>query len=278
MAIPAPVVAVPAQGQTAGSLRVAAKTPQDSNARWETGLAWRPERCFTAAGYGPCEPTPTSPSLDTLEAHAAYFYPVGFRVRDICTVMGGELDQERVRRQVEATTSYQAARELWTGVLSTANPVTIGADPPYVNPFLTDGTGTVLTAPAGATTLERKIGYLEQAAMDNALGQQVFLHVPAAYITALSQQLNQVGDVLYTRLGNVIVADAGYPGSGPAAPTDTDWVHATGPVVFRASEIDLISDISITLNRQTNKQEIWGDRMVAATYDPCTHLSLKLGL
>lgn len=272
---PAIVEAVPAKAQTVASLQQSALTNVNGG-RWETGLAWRPERCFTAAGYGPCDATPSVPAYDPIGSD--YFYPLGFRVRDICAAAGGLLDQERVRRQVEATSSYQAARELWTGALTTASPVTIGADPPYVNPFLADGNGTTVTAPAGATTLERKLGYLEQEAMDAALGQQVFLHVPPQYTLALGSMIEKVGNVLYTQLGNVIVADAGYTGSGPAAPTDTDWVHATGPVALRFSPIELISDIAITLNRQTNKQEIWGDRLFAATYDPCTHLSLKLGL
>jgi hypothetical protein len=272
--IPAPVDAVPAVQQKVGSLRDSA-VPGPA-ARWETGLAWRPERCFTAQGYGPCETNPGVPTLDGAEAHPAYFYPVGFRVRDICIDIPGMLDSERIRRQAEATTSFQAARELATGALSSANPVTIGTDPPYVNPFLADGNATVITSTAA--TLELKLGALEEAAMAGALGQQVYLHIPASYVLAISQQLVQTGNVLYTRLGNVVVADAGYPGAGPSAPTDTDWVYATGPVVFRASDIVITDDPTWTINRKTNKQEIWADRMVAATYDPCTHYALKLGL
>lgn len=273
--IPAPVAGIPALAQATGSLQASARRPQDAAARWETGLAWRPETCFTAAGYGPCDPDPDVPGEGGADLGANYFYPVGFRVRDICSIVGGELDSDRVRRQAEATTSFQGAKELWTGALSTANPVTIGADAPYVNPFLADASAVTITS--AATTLARKLGDLEEVAMAAALGQQVFVHLPPKYVLALGAELIQVGHVLYTPLGNVVVADAGYPGSGPAAPSDTDWAFATGPVVFRASPIEIIANLAQTLNRRTNKQEIFADRMVVATFDPCIHFALKLG-
>jgi hypothetical protein len=256
--IAAPVNGAPAKAQLTGSL-LAAALPGGSSARWENGVSWRPERCFTAAGFAPCDPTPGIPPYEPVGPQQTY--PLGFRVRDVCTTLGGELDAERVRRQVEAATSFHVARELWTGVLSTANPVDT-----YVNPFLADDPTVVATTASGVLA---RLGALEQAAMEDAYGQQVFLHVPAHVVLPIANELERRGELLYTPLGNVVVADAGYPGSGPAD-TGTEWAYSTGPVTVHLSPVEVMSDPAQTIDRSINRQEIWGMRLFAAAYDPCT--------
>lgn len=256
--IAAPVDGAPAKAQLTGSLLTAAP-PSNSGTRWENGLSWRPERCFTAAGFAPCDDDPAEPAFEPVGPIQTY--PVGFRVRDICTTLGGLLDDARVRRQVEAATSFHVARELWTGALTTANPVDA-----YVNPFLADDPTVVATTASGVLA---RLGALEQAAMVDSYGQQVFLHVPAHVVLPIANELERRGDVLYTPLGNVVVADAGYPGSGPAD-TGTEWAYSTGPVSVHLSPVEVASNPAETIDRSTNRQEIWGMRLFAAAYDPCT--------
>lgn len=256
--IAAPVDGAPAKAQLTGTLLTAALSGSGTT-RWESGISWRPERCFTAAGFAPCDPTPDQPAFEPVGPIQTY--PVGFRVRDVCTTLGGELDGARVLRQVEAATSFHVARELWTGALSTANPVDT-----YVNPFLADDPTVVASTASGVLA---RLGVLEQAAMEDSYGQQVFLHVPAHVILPIANMLERRGDVLHTALGNVVVADAGYPGSGPAD-TGTEWAYSTGPVTVHLSPVDVQSNPGQTIDRSINRQEIWGMRLHAAAFDPCT--------
>lgn len=259
------VDAIPAKAQATGSLLAAALKP--SGGRWENGLAWRSERCFSAAGYGVCdpEPEPVEPSPFDLES----VYPQGYVVADECTTLGGTMNEDRVRRQAEAVASFMVARELWTGALTAANPATVDGSP-VVNPSLDNGAITVAST---ATGVVNRLAALEQAAMVSANGQQVFLHVPPHLVLQLGNLLRLSGDLLVTPLGNVIVADAGYPGSGPAG-TGTDWAYATGPVAVRMTTIEVLADMRETLDRTNNRRKLYARREFAAAFDACTHFAI----
>lgn len=240
---------------------VASAPVVNDGTRWEQGFAWRPERCFSVQGFGPCG-TPDSVPED-VDPGVQYYQPPGFRVRDWCTTLNGRLDVERVRRQVEAATSFVVAQELWDGALSTADPGTVNGAP-YVNPFLADGTATVVPPPADLTTA---IAVLEQEAMAAANGQTVWLHMPISMLPPVSD-LRRVGNVIYTASDNVIVADAGYPTTGT--------IYATGPVQVRLSPVVTTDDPAETTFREINRQEVWAERVFAATFDPCVHMSMNV--
>jgi hypothetical protein len=267
--IPENIDAPQARAQATGTLWAAAVKPDGG--RWGLGIAWRPERCFTVAGFGPCngedpaEPAPMDRTIPQV-------YPVGYRVSDECTTLGGQLDTSRVQRQADAVLSYELARELWTGALSTADPVTVDGSP-YINPHLASADAVVVAS--DGTTVARRLGALEQAAMAQAFGQQVVLHVPARYVLEIGGFLVFRGDSIYTPLGSVVVADAGYPGTGPAGTGDS-WSYATGPVAAFRSEVELVTDMASTLDRTTNRQMVWGTRYIAAAFDPCSHMAIDL--
>lgn len=54
------------------------------------------------------------------------------------------------------------------------------------------------------------------------------------------------------------------------------WAYATGPVQVRLSDLELLDDLSSTVMRDINSQEIWAERLFAATFDPCVHFSAQL--
>lgn len=359
----------PTTGLVASAQRV-------SDTGWEAGLAWRPERCITWQGFTPCGPLTGVPAEP--DSGIVYYGPPGFRVRDECTTLSGDREADRVRRQAEAITSFVVARELWTGALSLAEPATVDGSP-YVNPYLSDGNATDVTPTA--TDIAGMIGELEAAAMVAADGQQVFIHMPPALVFPLGNLVRRVGNILYTPLDNVIVADAGYTGigapiaataevqtvtitGGPTGGTFTltysgqttgtiaynaigstvqtalnalsnldgvtvtggaggpyvvtfpvamgnpaqmtasgagltggttpsvgvatttpyvapsfeagTWVYATGPVQVRLTPINIVDDPQETVDRATNRQEIWADRLFAATFDPCVQLAMNV--
>lgn len=266
MTAPAPVDPVQAAAPSV-SLLSSSRLITDG-ARWENGLAWRPEYCITAQGFSPCGDVvgkPVDPAVGV-----QYYIPPAYRVRDFCTTLGGLLDEDRVRRQAEAIASFEVAQELWTGALTVANPDIINGAP-HTNLRLASTDATIVV---GTGTLAERLGQLEESARRVALGQQVFLHVPIHMITPIANLLTRLGQTLYTALGSVVVADAGYPGTGPAG-TGTTWMYATGPVQTRLSTVNVEFQPSETINRKTNRQEIWADRQFAATFDPCIHMAMN---
>lgn len=365
------VQAAPATPPTTGLVQSALRP---TGTGWEQGMAWRPERCVTWQGFGPCGTLAGVP--DEPDTGIAYYVPPGFRVRDVCTSLAGDRDAERVRRQAESITSFVVARELWTGALSEADPGTVDGSP-YVNAYLANGDAVEVTAP---TDPDRAVNILEQAAMAAAPGMQVFIHMPITVLPRVSD-LRRVGNILYTASDNVIIADAGYTGTGapvaataevqtvtitggptggtltltysgqttatipfnavgatvqtalnnlsnldgvtvsggaggpyvvtfpasmgnPAQMTASgagltggttpsvgvatttpyvapstepgSWIYATGPVQVRLSGINVIDDPAETVDRVTNRQEIWAERLFAATFDPCTHFAMNV--
>jgi hypothetical protein len=84
--------------------------------------------------------------------------------------------------------------------------------------------------------------------------------------------------VLYTLAGNVVVADPGYPGTGPAgqAVGATAWAYATSPVQVLLSPLSPITDDSVVVDRAVNTRTVWAARVFAATWDPCVHLATEI--
>jgi hypothetical protein len=72
----------------------------------------------------------------------------------------------------------------------------------------------------------------------------------------------------------VVVADAGYTGKGPGAASGI-WGYATGPVFAKLGPTVVVDQAAVTINRRTNTQDIWADRMFMAGFDPCCQLAIQ---
>lgn len=216
----------------ANLLASAVRAGDEASNQWMDGIAWRSESCPTYQGFNPCTELEAPPEVGGGELH--YYVPVAYRVLDECSVMSGTFDTERVRRLTEAVASFAVARELWTGELSKLDPYGTPAGAGQVNGYLASESATVLD---DAADVWSAIAALEAAAGDAVRGQRVFIHGSVALIGLVSDKLERVGNELRTRTGAVVVADAGYPGTGPAvlgtpevqtvtitgAPTGGDW-------------------------------------------------------
>lgn len=263
-----------ARPPTTGLAASSPPAPDDGD-RWTTGIAWVPERC--GADYqlvAWCSP-------DDLDAFAeqrtsgAYYRPVGARFKDECSTLGGELDTERLRRTAEASTPFVVARELWTGTKSqddswTAQSVT------YSNAYLASPDADEVGS--GGTSLLRGLAALEQAAMEATRGQQVMIHLPVLLNGGLAEYVRRVGNLLLTRQDNVVVVDAGYPGTGPNGETvgATAWAYATPPVQVRTSGLQFVIAPGQTVDRATNTVTTWAERIFAAFFDPCAHFATEI--
>jgi hypothetical protein len=249
-------------------------TPEDQH--WQEGIVWRSELCPGYQVLDPCADETTNPpaSGDGL----VYYHPLGYRVTDVCSARNVAFDIARVSRMTDAVTSFVAANELWTGAGTQAAPYdTPTGDTDITNAYLAGPTATVISGTV-ADPMEA-LGLLEERARQAAAGQQVFLHVPTRITTQLGAQLRRVGNVVMTQTDGIVVADPGYPGTGPDGSAGTApgvWCYATGPVVMRTSDIDAITEAAVTLDRRSNRRQVWAERMFAATFDPCCHFALQI--
>lgn len=225
-----PVTPVPAEPPTTG-LVASARTPSDG-ARWESGLAWRSERCPAAAGFDPCGSDFEDPAAGSDGDQINYYRPVAFRVFDECSTRTRDYDTQRVVRQATAVTSWMVARELEQGTISRANPYVSPdseGDPLAVNAYLAQAAGSQIVS-GGPFTPLAGLGALEDAARDAQLGMDPFLHVAPRLIPLLENALERTGGILRTKTGAIVVADAGYTGTGPfsAGSAEVQTVTVTG--------------------------------------------------
>ena len=230
MALFQPVRPAPAERPTTG-LVASALTPTDGE-RWQTGTAWRPERCPTATGFNPeCGlETPFAAPTGGGDDDAVYYLPQAFRVDRTCINRGGTMDEDlaTVTRQAEAVTSFMVARELQDGALTRSAPFDSPAGANQTNPFLASSDAVVI---AGTYTPEVGLGLLEQTARQDALGQDVWIHMPVAWVPLFANRaIERDGPFLRTLTGARVVADAGYTGDGvlSAGTAEVQTVTITG--------------------------------------------------
>lgn len=262
---------VPAAPPTSGL--VASSVRPDIN-RWEQGLSWVPERCGVSYQLVPWCDEPAA-GFDAPRPGAAYYRPVGLRVADECSTMSGPVDMERVRRVAEAAAPFAVARELWSGDLAQLDPHTVSGEE-RTNAYLASDAAEVVGAAAASALVG--FGRLEQAAMEAAGGQHVMLHAPVALLPLLSDCFRHVGQTLLTHAGNVLVADPGYPGTGPEGQPAgaTQWVYATAPVAVLMSPVVVDDHEAHNVAATSNTRTVWTSRVVAALFDPCVHLATEL--
>ena len=212
-----PVQAAPPRS----GLVASAITPND-DARWQAGMAWRSERCPTAAGFDPCGSTFETPGAGSGGDDIHYYRPVSFRVFDECSTRTRDFDTQRARRQAVAATSWMVARELEQGTISRANPYNLPSDQADVNPdtvnhYLAEAAGGQIVAGGPHLPLVG-LGLLEEAARDGQLGMDPVLHVAPRLIPLLRDGIERESTGrLRTLTDALVIADAGYTGTGPLA-------------------------------------------------------------
>lgn len=255
------------------SLIRAADTTHDGDPNWQKGLAYLPEAPggYKAAAYCTADEVDHTRALPT----AVDYEPFEVRFFDPCETTFGYRAQEvtdRLRRVAEATESYAIARELWTGELAQA----AGSPNGYLGRAPTIVSATAVAPRVG-------LGLLEEAIGDALMGQQAYLHASRATLPLLDLHLTKVGNLLFTKIDNAFVADAGYSG-GHAPDGETDaagvaWVYATGPVVVRRSDLTFYAAADAeVIDTATNTRVRTASKLVAATFDPAVLFAVPVTL
>lgn len=243
----------------------------------DVGFAFDPESCGVSGtldgdscGSGATKSIPDG--RDNVEA-----WPFGVWSGDKCAPFQLTRDwRDRAIRQLDASISYQVARELWTGDEAQA----MGAP----NRYLASIDGDVLTERPTSPT--DALAVLEQGLGDCAHGARGVIHATrhtATYWEALNL-LRREGNMLLTALDTIVIADAGYDGSGQYGEDATDgsqWAYATGMPIVRVGPVFTIpdeGDMAAATNRATNLVEWRAERKAAVSWDGCCHLAAELDL
>lgn len=268
--VPAPLAGPPRSG-----LLVAAQVINDP-ARWQGGYSFDPEACAGGGTFDPCGAVNFDPDL----GHPAEVGNVPFGVWDAdrCSVMGnGEnLDdlRARARRALEANQSEKIARELWTGEQAVASA--------WDNQRFAAGAGVpvVSTDEDVAATFAA----LTQALADQQGNRRGMIHVTPRVLdlAASGQIVRRDGTVWLTPSDHIVVADAGYPGSGPNGEAATDaatWAFATGLVVVRLGEVTVAPDDNrVAVNMRDNSALFVASRLASPAWDGCALAAASIDL
>lgn len=245
----------------------------------EVGWVFDPEGCGESDTL-PEDPCDSTPATKTIAENPGLVGAPGFVVwtGDKCSAFEASSRDFRARalRQLAAVRSYQVAAELWTG--AEADPLTPPDDVSFrwLNHIDSD---TVTDGPTSPTDALAK---LEYALGDCYKGRRGVIHATrhAATFWAQLGLLRREGNQLLTFLDTIVIADAGYDGSGPggvAAVDGSQWAYATGiPIVQLGPERTLPNDIGQAINRGTNTIEWRAEQKAAVGWDQCCHLAAEL--
>jgi hypothetical protein len=271
--------------------------PQTLDQRWVFGYRWLPEQtCALGSTRDPCADTqlniPTISGFGSLNASptdtGSTSWEVGIpaivETGDNCSAFGWEAHNYRQRavRALLAVESYQAAYEFWTG--------TVARGSSWDNQYLQAGWDTASGAvhnvtPSGTPqTPGAALALIEQAIAVHSNGQPAAIHCTRQVGAALSELGNtfrNVNGLIYTYMGNVIIPDAGYPGTGANGESigADQYMFATGLPVVRRSPITVIPDtFGEAIDKTHNFIEFRAMRMIGVTIPPCPLVAVEVAL
>jgi len=255
-----PVDAPQVQPPATGLVTLARHPEVDADGRWRLGYGYRPE---APAGLIRNRSSVTS----TIGANIGgangpdvrvEVIPVMLTVEDVNSTFGFKVTDEpgRARRLLEAYTSKLLAHELWTGE--------IALEDDLPNPILAAGAAVVNVTPAGGPVAPQKgVARLRQALSDGAMGDGMMHCSPYVGIQLPDAWRNEN---TLEQHGFVVVADAGYPGTGPNG-EDGQWMYATEIVSVRLDEIVLVPEqLRESINTASNTITYRAERVGAADF------------
>ena len=256
----------------------------ENNERWHAGVVWTPEACAEGGAMAAdCDLTPERNAPATPDAVASS--PFYVWAADECSTFGFQARdwQARARRQLEATQSFQIARELWTGAITKGS-----AAPGDESPYLADDNTEVVGESPESPRLA--IARLEAMAMRCMRGGRVMLHMSPMVFAMVTQEarspyIQLTGNVATTALGNILVTDAGYTGQQPDSVGDVDqseWIYATPPVQVRMDAVEVLPgslddarNMAMALDRPVNTATVWAQRLVLYQLESCCRFAMQ---
>lgn len=244
-----------------------------SDPHWQTGLEWESDCSVDASSTLPPCPDPVASkatdgglifcSADPFTVLGSYKCSTGGRsVSESMTIASNRLrrNKERAVEQI-----------FWTGITPVGT----------VNPSLQGGndscgiTPVDLTPVTGALNPVAALAVLESAIAGCIPGGVGVIHLTFGVLPymAANHLLFERDGKFYTPSGQLIIAGAGYPGSGPSnvpATSGETWVFATGPMsVFYSDIFFTPSQIDQAVDRSLNNVTFWAEQTYAVIWECC---------
>jgi hypothetical protein len=234
-------------------------------------FAWLPEACGIGGVFAVgCSPGNTALSIP---ASPSVVNGHGFVVwaGDKCSTFGTRNRdwQGLARRRLAATESALIAGEVWSGAIATAQG--------YANrPLASVLSDTVTNGPAAVVPA---LAAVEQAVATLGHGAPGLIHCTVQTLTHLSAAfaIYKTGNVWVTASGNVVIADAGYNGSGPdGTPAgSSQWMYGTSLMSVRLGPPDIGEPFVVW---DTNDEFVIAQRPVAVQWDHCVHVAAQVDI
>lgn len=271
--IPAPQAQPPGYG-----LLTVVPPITDGSLRWEMyGATWRPEQC-AQGGRVAIDCGIAGDLLDGNQGELGAAEPFVVYAEDRCSPFGFEtLDWGgRARRQLLAIQSREVAEELWGGSLDAGT-----GDTHWLNEAGTTEVTDAALPPVYA------LAALEVALASCTNGRRSLVHMAPDLLVLLvaSQALRLAGTIWTTPMGNLVVADAGYDGSGPGGKdyAGSSWMYGTGQVDVYLSDVELNPGdpaqaqvlANGAMNVRTNDVQVFAQRLAMVQWDPCCHVAAE---
>lgn len=269
--------AVPAAAPRTG-LIASARTGADLGlpARWNNGFAYEPENYCAANGVAdPCGGTQT---FEPDNREQVTVDPVLLWAGDACTAAGTRDRRGRATRRLLACQSKLLAGELWEGTLAQASS--------FDNRYLASPAANTVSL----TSLAVSDGL---ACMEDALAScscsRGMIHVTPGLMVYLAREqlVTRVGNMFVTVNDTIVVADAGYTGTGPEGqPSVTGAVWAYGTDIVNVALDDVVvlprDDIEAQgydgSHLYDNTLTYRASRLAAAWWDGCCHVAVPFDI
>jgi hypothetical protein len=240
-----------------------ARQPDKGDDRWMLGYQYRPEVPVGSARNRGTTSTTIGATIGGTAAIADRVHTIPFylTVEDAEAAFSYEAVDlsDRVQRELEAYTSKLLAHEFWTGEIATADnlPNRVLAGPDTV-----DITGDY--GGAGPLAPQAAVAALMQALADHGMAdgmihcsKYVGIRLPDAWRN----------EQTLTDHGFLVVADSGYPGTGPAGTGGPNWAYATEIVNVRLGPIELVPmDLPQSIDRASNTVTYRAQRVGAVDF------------
>ncbi|WP_086559865.1 hypothetical protein [Streptomyces africanus] len=268
----------------------AAQHPAQPGPHWQQGVTWTDwcggaqttyaDECIAVTGTDGAVPAapPLEPTASGVDRGATAF--TVYAAFD-CSLIGLP-DVDQAAEALARSEAFQVSRAFWTGQAGGQTTVWphLAADDPLDDPQgirLQTGADTVLAATDDAAVA---IGRLD-GALAEQYGGLGAVHVPVAALATLKARslVREDDGVLRTPGGNLIVAAAGYTGTGPdgaVPPSGSAWIYATGALFGYRSDV-AVRDFPGTFDRSTNTVRKQASRTYLFGWE-CAHLAALMTL
>lgn len=246
---------------------------QLSDPHWQSGFEWESDCSVDVDSTLPPCPTPVAAkstdggllfcSADPFTVYGSYKCSTGGRpVGEAMTIASNRLSKNK-ERGVE--------KIFWTGTtaVGTVNPSLQGGNP---------SCGIVpvdITPLSGNLTPVQAVAALESFIVECIPGGIGVIHVTHGFLLFMNSNLlvREIDHKFYTPSGQLVIAGAGYPGSGPGnipSILGETWIYATGPVTVYESDIFYTpSNVDQAIDRRVNDITFYAEQTFAVIWECC---------